>query len=180
MSEASDDDAACPRGRLRRDDKSMSATEIEDLLHAARCARVATLGVDGYPYAMPVLFVHRNGRIYLHTTAQAGHFLTNVRHEQRVCFEVDEPGEVFPYGPVECDTTIAFRSVIVFGRIAIIEDEREKRAFFSALMAKYAPAGSWGREPGTFPRLDATIVYAIGPNAIAGKQGLAPIPALRP
>lgn len=179
MSEASDD-AACRRGRLGRADKFMSAAEIEDLLHAARGARVATVGMDGYPYVMPVLFVHRNGRIYLHTTAHVGHFLTNVRHAQRVCFEVDEPGEVFPYGPVECDTTIAFRSVIVFGRIAIIEDEREKRAFFSALMAKYAPAGSWGREPGSFPRLDATIVYAIGPNAITGKQGLPPVPALRP
>jgi hypothetical protein len=26
------------------------------------------------------------------------------RHQNRVCFEVDEPREVFPYGHVECET----------------------------------------------------------------------------
>ena len=61
-------------------------------------------------------------RIFLHTARQRGHFLANVEFCERVCFEADQPGETFPYGPVECDTSIAFRSVVVFGRIRIVSE----------------------------------------------------------
>jgi uncharacterized protein len=178
MSGAGDDDGA-HRGRLRRADKIMGPEEIESFLLSARCARVATVGADGYPYVMPTLFVRLDGLLYVHTTAHAGHFLANVRHEARVCFEIDDPGEVFPYGERECDTTIWFRSVIAFGRIRIVDTESEKRGFYTALLAKYAPADSWGRERGSFPRLDATIVYAIAPESVTGKQGLSPAGAWR-
>jgi nitroimidazol reductase NimA-like FMN-containing flavoprotein (pyridoxamine 5'-phosphate oxidase superfamily) len=79
---------------------------------------------------------------------------------------------VFPYGPVECDTSVSYRSVIVFGKIRIIENEAAKIEFYTTFMTKYAPAESWGRDRGSFPRLGKTIVYAITPEAITGKQGL--------
>ena len=39
-------------------------------------------------------------------------------------------------------------------------------------MTKYAPPDSWGREIGSFPRIPATIVYAITPETVTGKQGV--------
>ncbi|HUX74748.1 MAG TPA: pyridoxamine 5'-phosphate oxidase family protein [Steroidobacteraceae bacterium] len=167
------------RGQLRRADKIMSTAELDALLGAAFCGRTATVDKDGYPYVMPNLFIWQRGQVYLHTTLHAGHFLDNVRHADRVCFEVDEPGEVFPYGEFECDTTISYRSAVIFGRIRIVEEEPEKIAFFAALMAKYAPADSWGRKRGSFPRVAATIVYAITPESMTGKQGVLPAPAAR-
>ncbi len=162
------------RGRLRRADKVMSAPEIEALLTGAFCGRTATVGPDGYPYIVPNLFVWLRGQVYLHTAKLEGHFLANVRHADRISFEVDEAGEVFPYGPVECDTSVSYRSVIVFGKIRIIGDDAEKIEFYTTFMAKYAPAESWARSRGSFPRLGKTIVYAITPEAITGKQGLLP------
>ena len=173
------DETPAVRGQLRRADKIMSEEEIGEFLTSASSGHVATVGADGYPYVMPTLFVWHHGCVFLHTAQHAGHFLRNVSHEERVCFEVDEPGVVFPYGPVECDTTISYRSVILFGRIRIIADEPGKTEFFSAVMRKYAPVDSWGRERGSFPRLEATIVYAITPELMTGKRGLLPAVANR-
>jgi nitroimidazol reductase NimA-like FMN-containing flavoprotein (pyridoxamine 5'-phosphate oxidase superfamily) len=164
------------RGRIRRADKVMSTGEIEAFLAGAFCGRTATVGADGYPYVVPNLFVWLRGCVYLHTAKLTGHFLTNVRHADKVSFEVDEAGEVFPYGEVECDTSVSYRSVVMFGRIRIVEDEAGKIEFFSTFMAKYAPPGSWGREQGSFPRIGGTIVYMIAPESITGKLG--PLPAL--
>lgn len=163
------------RGDLRRGDKVMSAEEAKELLASAHCGRIGTLGADGYPYVVPNLFVWMDERIFLHTARQRGHFLANVEFCDRVCFEADQPGETFPYGPVECDTSIAFRSVVVFGRIGVVPTPDIKQRFFAAFMAKYAPQDSWGRPKDSFPRIASTILYAIVPEIITGKQ--TPLPA---
>ena len=166
-----------PRGQLKRKDKAMIREEAEAFLATAFCGRTGTLGPDGYPYVVPNLFTWHDDQVYLHTARYEGHFLTNVRFHDRVGFEVDEHGEAYPYGPVECDTSVSYRSVIVFGRIRIVEDSDEKARFYRALMDKYAPLDSWEREKDSFPRLGATIVYAITPESLTGKQGH--LPAVR-
>ena len=162
------------RGQLRRADKVMTADEVDAFMSNAFCGRTATIGADGYPYVVPNLFVWHQRTVFLHTTRQPGHFAANVRHCNRVSFEVDEPGEVFPYGHIECDTSVSYRSVVLFGRIRIIERDDEAAAFFTRFMTKYAPADSWGREVGSFPRIPATIVYAITPEVVTGKHGVLP------
>ncbi len=167
--------AAAPlRGQLRRTDKKMTVEEVDDFLTRAFCGRTATVGADGYPYVVPNLFTWLGGAIHLHTAMHEGHFIANVRHSDHVSFEVDEPGQIFPYGHVECDTSVSYRSVIIFGRIAILDDAAQKTRFYESFMAKYAPPGSWGREPGSFPRMGSTIVYAIAPEMVTGKQGILP------
>ncbi len=163
------------RRDLRRRDKAMTAEEAEALLASAFCGRTATVGPDGYPYVVPNLFTFYGGKVYLHTARYEGHFLTNVRANDRVCFEADEPGEVYPYGHIECDTSVSYRSVIVFGRIEIVADDSQVEEFFRAFMAKYAPEDSWGRPKGSFPRTGGTIVYAITPESITGKHGKLPV-----
>jgi uncharacterized protein len=163
------------RGNLRRADKIMTAEEVRRFLASAHCGRTATVGADGYPYVVPNLFVWMEERIFLHTARYRGHFLANVEFCDRVCFEADQPGETFPYGPVECDTSIAFRSVVVFGRIRVVPELDIRQRFFTAFMSKYAPPDSWGRAKDTFPRIGSTILYAISPEIMTGKQ--APLPA---
>jgi uncharacterized protein len=162
------------RGQLRRGDKLLTVDEVGAFLAEAFCGRTATVGPDGYPYIAPNLFVWHDGVVYLHTTRHPGHFAANVRHCDRVSFEVDEAGEVFPYGNVECDTSVSYRSVVMFGRIRVLDAATEAEDFFRRFMTKYAPADSWGREVGSFPRIPATIVYAIMPELITGKRGILP------
>jgi uncharacterized protein len=160
---------------VRRQDKLMTDAQALEFLARGFCGRIASVGADGWPYCVPLLYVWADGEVLLHNPAAGGHLRANVEHDQRVCFEVDEPGEVFDYGRFECDTSVAYRSVIVFGTIRIIEDTRAKQQFFDALMAKYGKPDS-GRPRHFYPRLDEVTLYAIAPERITGKE--TPLPAV--
>jgi nitroimidazol reductase NimA-like FMN-containing flavoprotein (pyridoxamine 5'-phosphate oxidase superfamily) len=155
--------------QVRRTDKLMSDERVREMISRAYSGRLATVGPDGWPYIVPLLFVWINGEIWVHNTRARGHLRANVDHESRVCFELDDPGQVFPYGRFECDTSVAYRSVVVFGRIRVVEDRRQKEAFFDALMGKYGNA-SWNRPKSFFPRLDQVTVYAIAIERMTGKE----------
>jgi nitroimidazol reductase NimA-like FMN-containing flavoprotein (pyridoxamine 5'-phosphate oxidase superfamily) len=154
---------------LRRTDLEMSAQRVRETLARGTCGRLATVGADGFPYCVPLLYLWADGQVFLHTARANGHLNANVRHEPRVCFEVDEPGEVFAYGRFECDTTVSYRSVVLFGRIARLDDIAAKRLFFARLMAKYARPDPT-RPEGFLPRIDAIDLYAIAPERMTGKE----------
>ncbi len=159
---------------LRRTDKLMSPARLAEFLAGGYCGRLATVGADGWPYICPLLYVWLDDAIWVHNTRAPGHLRGNIDHEARVCFEIDEAGEVFPYGRFDCDTTIAYRSLVAFGTIRVVEERARKTAFFDALMAKYFPQAC-GRSSGVYPRLDDTTVYVIAVERMTGKE--TPLPA---
>jgi nitroimidazol reductase NimA-like FMN-containing flavoprotein (pyridoxamine 5'-phosphate oxidase superfamily) len=159
--------------KVRRTDRILAEDAARATLADGFCGRLATVGADGYPYCVPLLYVWMDGEVWLHNTRARGHLRTNVDHDSRVCFEVDEPGEVFAYGRFECDSSVAYRSVILFGRIRVVEDRSAKQRFCDALMAKYAKA-DWDRPKGFFPRLDDITVYAIAVERLTGKTAALP------
>ncbi len=155
---------------VRRKDKLMSDQQALEFLARGFCGRIASVGADGWPYCVPLLYVWTDGEVLV----PRGHLRANVEHDQRVCFEVDEAGEVFDYGRFECDTSVAYRSVVLFGTIRIVEDARAKQGFFDGLMAKYGKPDS-GRPKHFYPRLDEITLYAIAPERVTGKE--TPLPA---
>src|SRR4029450_10819674 len=62
-------------------------------------AALATVGPDGWPYIVPLLYGWRSGEIWAHNTAVRGHLRINVDHEARVCFGVEEPGRPGAFSP---------------------------------------------------------------------------------
>lgn len=158
---------------VRRPDKLMPSWGIQQLLEHGYAGRLATVGTDGWPYVCPLPYVYAGGEIWVHNTSARGHLRTNVEHEPRVCFEIDEAGAVFPYGRFECDTSVEYRSVVAFGRIRIVEDGEQKVSFFDAFMKKYA-SGDDGRPKGFYPRLDQVTVYAIAIEWVTGKETILP------
>jgi nitroimidazol reductase NimA-like FMN-containing flavoprotein (pyridoxamine 5'-phosphate oxidase superfamily) len=160
--------------QVRRADKLMSDEHVREFLATAYSGRLATVGSDGWPYIVPLLYIWMNDEIWVHNTSAPGHFRANVDHEPRVCFELDDPGEVFPYGRFECDTSVAYRSVVAFGRIRVVDVRQVKAAFFDALMAKYARS-DWVRPKSFYPRLDQVTVCAIAIERMTGKE--TPLPS---
>jgi nitroimidazol reductase NimA-like FMN-containing flavoprotein (pyridoxamine 5'-phosphate oxidase superfamily) len=154
---------------IRRSDRAMPEDEVVRSLERGYCARVATVDAGGYPYCVPMLYVAINGRLYIHGTSARGHLRANVDRCDKVCFEIDEPSEVFAYGRFECDTGLAYGSVIVFGTIRVVEAESLKREFLDALMAKYANPAWQQRPQGFYPRLGAITVYEIEIARVTGK-----------
>lgn len=153
---------------VRRTDRLLSEQDTLALVEQGFSGVLATVGPDGYPYAVPLLHVWMNGKIYVHSTAALGHLRSNVDHESRVCFTVDQPGEIFAYGRFECDTSVSYSSAITFGRIAVVNDNEEKANFCDALMAKYGEK-EWDRPEGFYPRLNQITVYAIEVERMTGK-----------
>ena len=147
----------------------MSPERTLDMLAGGFCGRLATISADGWPYCLPLLYVWMDGEIYLHNARAIGHLRSNVERDARVCFEVDEPGQVYAYGRFECDATISYRSVIAFGTIRIVEDLATKQRFFESLMAKYEKR-DLGQPKGFFPRLDQITCYAIAIRHMTGKE----------
>jgi pyridoxamine 5'-phosphate oxidase-like protein len=86
-----------------------------------------------------------------------------------VCFEVDEAGDMVAYGRFECDTSIAYRSVVAFGRIRVVEETASKTRFFTALVRTYGDAAG-KRPPGLFPRLGDITLYALTLERLTGKE----------
>ncbi len=159
----------------RRTDRLMPDETAREILARGFCGRLATIGADGYPYCVPLLYVWSAGEVYVHNTSARGHLRANVEHDQRVCFEIDAPGEIFAYGRFECDSTVSYQSVIVFGKIRVVEDLNAKQEFCEALMAKYGNP-DWDRPKGFFPRLDQITVYAIAVERLTGKEN--PLPGV--
>jgi nitroimidazol reductase NimA-like FMN-containing flavoprotein (pyridoxamine 5'-phosphate oxidase superfamily) len=159
-----------PPPQVRRADRVMPQEAMLMALETGYCGRLATVGADGAPYCVPLLYVVLDGEIYVHNTAHKGHLRSNVDHEPRVCFEIDQAGQVFDYGRFECDSSVEYKSVIAFGDIRVVDDETAKRRFCDALMAKYRKPEAPERPTGFYPRLGDITVYAIRISRMTGKE----------
>ena len=121
---------------MRRKKQILSNKENMELLEKGTSGVLALLGDNEYPYAVPVSYVYDNSRIYFHG-AKAGHKIDAIRKCSKASFCVIARDEIFP----EEYTTI-FKSVIVFGKIRILEDENEMREAVERLAVKYHPTDS--------------------------------------
>ena len=120
---------------LRRLKQVASAQECEAVLASAQRGILAVHGENGYPYGVPINFLYLDGRIYFHC-AKTGHKLDAIRADEKVCFTVlsepvRNPGEWW-----NC-----FTSVICFGRISEVTDEREIDRLLRLIGDKYFPEG---------------------------------------
>lgn len=119
--------------QMRRKRQQLSQEESIAILQNATAGTLALLGDDGYPYAVPISYVYNEGKLYFHS-ALNGHKVDAIRKYDKASFCVIEQDDVQP----EKYTTF-FRSVIAFGRIHIIEDEKEKLEIVRMLGNRYNP-----------------------------------------
>ena len=119
--------------QMRRKRQQLTQEESIAILQKATAGTLALLGDDDYPYAVPISYVYNEGKLYFHS-ALNGHKVDAIRKYDKASFCVIEQDDVQP----EKYTTF-FRSVIVFGRIHIIEDEKEKLEIVRMLGNRYNP-----------------------------------------
>lgn len=151
----------------------MDTDKAMAFVQAAHTGRLATIGSDGYPYCIPLLFVWMDGSVFLHGTNASGHLRQTIDHCARACFELDETGEAFDYGRFECDSGLAYRSAVIFGTISVVTDPAVKQRFCELLMDKYGKPDTV-RPKGFFPRLDWISVYRLTIERLSGKEQVLP------
>ena len=152
---------------MRRKKQTLSQQEIANILHKGTSGVLALLGDNDYPYAVPISYVYDDGKIYFHS-AKSGHKIDAIQRTAKASFCVIDEDLVVPE-----EYTTYFRSVIAFGQIRVIEDDREKRAAIEKLAIKYAPEDTAANRDNTINRewkplcmLEMTIDHVTGKEAI--------------
>jgi uncharacterized protein len=121
---------------MRRSDRQIhDAAAIEDILRRAAVCRLA-MSVDGRPYVVPLCFGYRENVLYFHCASE-GAKLDIIRENDRVCFEVDIDCQ-FVRADEACGWSLKYRSVIGFGRAAIVDDPTARREALDVIMRHYA------------------------------------------
>lgn len=121
---------------MRRKKQALPPEECAAVLRRGTSGVLALEGDCGYPYAVPISYVYDGEKLYFHS-ARAGHKLDAIRHNPKASFCVIDQDQVVPE-----EYTTYFRSVVVFGRMRVLEDEQEKRKAIEKLAIKYAPKDS--------------------------------------
>jgi nitroimidazol reductase NimA-like FMN-containing flavoprotein (pyridoxamine 5'-phosphate oxidase superfamily) len=118
--------------KMRKKDRQLPQQEGLDILEKCDYGILATVGGDGYPYAVPVNYVYTSGHIYFHCAIE-GHKLDNILFNNKVSFCVVDKCEIVPE-----KFTTKYKSVIAFGKAALVTGE-EKREALKKLIYKYSP-----------------------------------------
>ncbi len=61
--------------QVRRADKLMAEERARETLARGFHGRLATVGEDGWPYCVPLLYVCMDGEIFVHNTRAKGHLI---------------------------------------------------------------------------------------------------------
>lgn len=118
---------------MRRFRQQLSDEQCESLLTTVKRGVLSVHGEDGYPYGIPIDFVYDNGKIYFHGARQ-GHKINALKKDSRVCFTLYDEG-VLEEGKLGLNVN----SVVIFGRIRIIEDREENIRIARLIGYRYDP-----------------------------------------
>ena len=121
---------------MRRKRQELTNAECVEILKRNTSGVLAVSGDDGYPYAVPLSYVYDGGVLYFHC-AKSGHKIDAINRLDKVSFCVVDQDNVVPE-----EYTTFFRSVIVFGRASVINQDDEIRNAIEKLAIKYYPDDS--------------------------------------
>ena len=160
---------ADPRGRMHRANRLMPDVEARTFLRTQKLAHVATVGIDGWPYVVPLIYIYEGGdHLFVHTGSHDGHFERNILEQRRACVEVADMGPVHPGRTYACQSALVYTSVITFGAVRIVDNTPDKTWFFDRVLEKYGDA-QWKFEPG-YPQIGRIVLYEQTIEIMTGKQ----------
>ena len=146
---------------------------IKQQLDDAECIRILTeekrgvlsvLGDDGYPYGMPLNHYYdpADGRLYFHS-GMTGHKIDAIRRCGKASFCVYDQGF-----RREGEWALNIKSVIVFGRVEIIEDKETIYDMARKLSHKFTRDDAYIEKEITHsgPR---TLLFRLVPEHMTGK-----------
>ena len=101
--------------------QALPEEECIKLLKETKRGVMSVLGDDDYPYGMPLnhWYDEKSGLLFFHS-GNIGHKVDAIKKHPKVSYCVIDEGS-----PIENDWALRFKSVIVFGKIQIVEDHEE-------------------------------------------------------
>ncbi len=118
---------------MRRAGQELSKEECEEILISQPRGILALLGDYDYPYTVPMNHVYIDGKLYFHG-AKTGHKNDAVKKYSKCSYCVLNEGV-----KEEDNWWYTFKSVVVFGNIKTISDEKRKVEVLTVLGDKFFP-----------------------------------------
>lgn len=118
---------------MLRSNQQLSMNECIHILKTEPRGVLSVLGDDDYPYGLPMdhWYCEEDGKLYFHC-GKTGHKIDAILKHDKVSFCVCDQGY-----RKEGDWALYIRSVIVFGRVKIVESHERAIAISRQLSYKY-------------------------------------------
>ena len=150
---------------MRREKQALTEAECLELLKNEKRGVLSVLGDDDYPYGTPIdhWYCEEDGRIYFHS-GKIGHRVDAMARHDKASFCVYDEG-----WRQEGEWALNIRSVIVFGRLRVVEDAERAIAICRELCYKFTDDEAYIADeirrsgPGT-------LVFALEPEHMTGKK----------
>ena len=150
--------------KMLRIKQQLPEEECIDILKQEKRGILSVMGDDGYPYGMPLnhFYNEADGKLYFHS-GKMGHKVDAIRRCDKASFCVYDQGF-----RREGEWALNIRSVIVFGRIELIEDMDTILDIARRLSCKFTDDESYIEHELKHdgPR---TLMFALVPEHMTGK-----------
>ena len=149
---------------MTRSKQQLSREECIQILEGQLRGVLSVQGDDGYPYGMPMNHYYHpdDGKLYFHS-GKRGHKIDSILKNPKASFCVYDEGFRKPG-----EWPLNIRSVIVFGRIEIIED-REEILRISRLLSRKFTSDEGYIDQEIARSGERTFMFALVPEYMTGK-----------
>lgn len=147
-----------------RKKQALPREECIEILKREKRGVLAVLGDEGYPYAVPHnhYYCEEDGKLYFHS-GNTGHKIDAIRACEKASYCVYGEGE-----PTD-GWALNFKSVIVFGRIELVEDPKTVAGKTRELSRKFTDDEAYIQAE-IDRHLHRTLLFALVPEHITGKR----------
>jgi nitroimidazol reductase NimA-like FMN-containing flavoprotein (pyridoxamine 5'-phosphate oxidase superfamily) len=148
-----------------RKKQQLSQEESLELLKKSPRGILSVLGDNGYPYGVPIdhWYNEDDGKIYFHC-GNVGHRLESLQKDNKVSFCVYDKGFC-----KDGEWALNFKSVIVFGKIEIVEDFKTISEITTKLSHKFTQDDSYIKKE-IEQSLHRTLLLVLSIEHICGKK----------
>ena len=149
---------------VARKKQVLSRDECLEVLKSAPRGVLSVIGDDGYPYGTPInhFYCDEDGKIYFHG-GKKGHKIDAMRACDKVSFVCTDGGK-----QAEDGWWLLFRSVIVFGRVAFVDDSVVIDRVVRQITKKFIEDENYFQQE-LLEAGNRTLVFALTPEHMTGK-----------
>lgn len=151
---------------MRRKRQELTHDECVAILQSSTSGVLGLIGDGGYPYTVPISHCYFNGKLYFHS-AISGHKVDAIMNESRCSFCVIEQDDVRP-----AQFTTYFRSVIAFGKISILGNDKERIEALQLLGRRFNPNDEDGLQKEINKSLDHVLIMVMEIEHLTGKEAI--------
>lgn len=149
---------------MTRKQQQISREECLEILRTQPRGVLSVMGDGGYPYGTPMnhWYCEADGKLYFHS-GMKGHRPDAMEKCDKASFCVYDQGYRKPG-----EWSLNIRSVIVFGRLKVVEDREAALTFIRQMSAKFTDDTAYV-EGEIAQAMDHTLIFTLEPEHITGK-----------